>query len=200
MTIKGVTLRACACEADAAALFAAGNGARHVGATKMNAESSRSHLLFALQLAVHSRTTKKTAYGKLTLIDLAGSERVGKTGATEERLREAQSINKSLSALGNVIAALSSGAAWVPYRDHKLTQLLQDSLGGNAKTLMFVNVSPSGYNLDETTVREGGGGGGGGGGGEGGREERGKKMGDEGGAEHPPHAAPLPPRGSEAAA
>jgi len=153
VTIKGATLPACATEADAMALFAADNAARHTGATKMNAESSRSHLLFALQLTVVSRASKKTTFGKLSLIDLAGSERVGKTGATEERLKEAQAINKSLSALGNVISALSSGAAWVPYRDHKLTQLLQDSLGGNAKTLMFVNVSPSGYNLDETTVR-----------------------------------------------
>ena len=83
-------------------------------------------------------------------MDLAGSERVSKTDATGERLKEAQAINKSLSALGNVISALSTNEKWVPYRDNKLTQLMSDSLGGNAKTLMFVNLSPVDYNADET--------------------------------------------------
>ena len=80
----------------------------------------------------------------------SGSERADKTGAQAERLREAQSINKSLSALGDVIAALSEGEKFIPYRNNKLTQLMQDSLGGNAKTLMFVNFSPADYNVDET--------------------------------------------------
>lgn len=80
-----------------------------------------------------------------------GSERADKTGASAERLKEAQNINKSLSALGDVIAALSEGnAKFIPYRNNKLTQLMQDSLGGNAKTLMFVNFSPADYNADET--------------------------------------------------
>ncbi|CAE7933389.1 KIN14E, partial [Symbiodinium sp. KB8] len=91
-----------------------------------------------------------TTHGKLTVVDLAGSERVDKTGAVAERLREAQYINKSLSALGNVISALSEGEKHIPYRDNKLTMLLRDSLGGTAKTLMFVNVSPSEYNGEET--------------------------------------------------
>jgi hypothetical protein len=108
--------------------------------------------VFALTVAAVNRQTRKTAHGKLSLIDLAGSERVSKTGATAERLREAQAINKSLSALGNVISALSAGEAFVPYRDHKLTMLMSDSLGGNAKTLMLVNVSPSAYNAEETTT------------------------------------------------
>jgi hypothetical protein len=69
-----------------------------------------------------------------------------------ERLREAQSINKSLSALGDVISALSEGEKFIPYRNNKLTQLMQDSLGGNAKTLMFVNFSPADYNADETVT------------------------------------------------
>eukprot|EP00741_Cyanophora_paradoxa_P005575 tig00000911_g5405.t1 len=86
----------------------------------------------------------------LSLVDLAGSERVGKTGATAERLKEAQSINKSLSALGDVISALSNNEQFIPYRNHKLTMLMSDSLGGNAKTLMFVNISPADYNVDET--------------------------------------------------
>jgi hypothetical protein len=89
--------------------------------------------------------------GKLSFVDLAGSERVKKSGATGEQLKEAQAINLSLSALGNVISALAGdGQGHVPYRDHKLTMLLSDCLGGSAKTLMFVNASPSDGNLDET--------------------------------------------------
>merc|ERR1712216_240799 len=105
---------------------------------------------FSILVESYNTTTKKTSIGKLSLVDLAGSERAGKTGATAERLREAQSINKSLSALGDVISALSSGASFIPYRNNKLTQLMSDSLGGNAKTLMYVNISPADYNLDET--------------------------------------------------
>ncbi|CAM9915280.1 unnamed protein product, partial [Choristocarpus tenellus] len=99
---------------------------------------------------VFNRTTKKISTGKLSLVDLAGSERADKTGATADRLKEAQSINKSLSALGDVISALSTGEKFIPYRNNKLTQVMQDSLGGNAKTLMFVNISPADYNQEET--------------------------------------------------
>mmetsp|Transcript_16795 Transcript_16795/g.25247 ORF Transcript_16795/g.25247 Transcript_16795/m.25247 type:complete len:1631 (-) Transcript_16795:170-5062(-) len=133
-------------------LFRLGNMERHVGATKMNAESSRSHSIFAVMCESYDSTTKKTVTGKLSLVDLAGSERADKTGASAERLREAQSINKSLSALGDVISALSEGEKFIPYRNNKLTQLMQDSLGGNAKTLMFVNFSPADYNSDETVT------------------------------------------------
>lgn len=131
-------------------LFDKGNKQRHVGATKMNAGSSRSHLIFGVLIENKDLNTKKTSVGKLSLVDLAGSERADKTGATAERLKEAQSINKSLSALGNVISALSTNAKFIPYRDNKLTQVMSDSLGGNAKTLMFVNTSPADYNADET--------------------------------------------------
>ena len=87
------------------------------------------------------------------MVDLAGSERAEKTGGNAERLREGQSINKSLSALGDVMAALCEGGkVFVPYRNNKLTLLRQDSLGGNAKTLMFVNFSPADYNSDETVT------------------------------------------------
>jgi hypothetical protein len=87
---------------------------------------------------------------QLSFVDLAGSERIKKSGSSGSQLKEAQSINKSLSALGDVISALSSGGQHIPYRNHKLTMLMSDSLGGNAKTLMFVNVSPAESNLDES--------------------------------------------------
>lgn len=115
--------------------------------------------MFSLNLSMvesYDTTTKRTTMGKLSLVDLAGSERADKTGASAERLKEAQNINKSLSALGDVIAALSEGnAKFIPYRNNKLTQLMQDSLGGNAKTLMFVNFSPADYNADETVSLSG---------------------------------------------
>jgi hypothetical protein len=79
--------------------------------------------------------------------------RVKKSGSTGEQLKEAQAINKSLSALGDVISALAGEQPHIPYRNHKLTMLMSDSLGGSAKTLMFVNVSPTDGNLDETQVR-----------------------------------------------
>ena len=89
-------------------------------------------------------------FGQLSFVDLAGSERVKKSGSAGKQLKEAQSINKSLSALADVIGALSSDGQHIPYRNHKLTMLMSDSLGGNAKTLMFVNVSPAESNLEET--------------------------------------------------
>lgn len=89
--------------------------------------------------------------GKLNLVDLAGSERQSKTGATGERLREATKINLSLSALGNVISALVDGRSkYIPYRDSKLTRLLQDSLGGNTRTLMIACLSPAESNYEES--------------------------------------------------
>ena len=97
----------------------------------MNAESSRSHLVLSILLEVKNKTTGAVNRGKLSLIDLAGSERAAKTGASQQQLKEANSINKSLSALGDVIAALSSEAAFVPYRNNKLTELMQDRVGNN---------------------------------------------------------------------
>lgn len=90
--------------------------------------------------------------GKLNLVDLAGSERQRKTGAGGERLREAARINQALSSLGNVISALAENSPHVPYRDSKLTRILQDSLGGNSKTIMIANVGPAAYNYDETVT------------------------------------------------
>mmetsp|Transcript_4379 Transcript_4379/g.13249 ORF Transcript_4379/g.13249 Transcript_4379/m.13249 type:complete len:985 (-) Transcript_4379:519-3473(-) len=148
--VKGAVIKEANSADELLNLFDAGNSKRHVGATKMNAESSRSHSIFAILVEVYNHTTRKTSVGKLSLVDLAGSERADKTGATDARLKEAQNINKSLSALGDVISALSNGEKFIPYRNNKLTLVMQDSLGGNAKTLMFVNISPADYNVDET--------------------------------------------------
>ena len=131
--------------------FEEGNNMRHTGSTKMNETSSRSHLIFGIMIDVTNTESNQRTVGKLSLVDLAGSERVGKTEAGGDRLKEGRAINKSLSALGDVISALSSGESHIPYRNNKLTMLMSDSLGGTAKTLMFVNVSPANYNLEETS-------------------------------------------------
>ncbi|XP_070293052.1 uncharacterized protein [Salvelinus sp. IW2-2015] len=132
------------------AMFQQACANRHNAATKMNVESSRSHLIIGIMVESRNLTNGSVSFGKLSLVDLAGSERAAKTGAKDDQLKEANSINKSLSALGDVISALSSDLPHIPYRNSKLTQIMQDSLGGNAKTLMVVNVSPSECNLDET--------------------------------------------------
>ncbi|XP_056129894.1 kinesin-like protein KIF3B [Lampris incognitus] len=131
-----------------------GNQNRSVGATNMNEHSSRSHAIFVItiecsELGVDGENHIRV--GKLNLVDLAGSERQAKTGAQGERLKEATKINLSLSALGNVISALVDGrSTHIPYRDSKLTRLLQDSLGGNARTVMVANIGPASYNVEET--------------------------------------------------
>ncbi|XP_010681111.2 kinesin-like protein KIN-14E isoform X1 [Beta vulgaris subsp. vulgaris] len=127
-----------------------GSEQRHISGTQMNEQSSRSHLILSIVIESTNLQTQSVARGKLSFVDLAGSERVKKSGSAGNQLKEAQSINKSLSALGDVISALSTGGQHIPYRNHKLTMLMSDSLGGNAKTLMFVNVSPAESNLDET--------------------------------------------------
>merc|ERR1719446_2006419 len=116
----------------------------------MNAESSRSHLLLMIKVHIRERSTGRERDGKITIVDLAGSERLAKSGVTGEGQKEAIEINKSLTALGDVMMAITSRAKVVPYRNHKLTQLMQDSLGGSAKTLMFVNISPANSNSEET--------------------------------------------------
>jgi hypothetical protein len=120
-----------------------GSARRRVANTQMNTESSRSHSVFSVVIESTDLQTQTVTKGKLSFVDLAGSERVKKSGATGEQLKEAQAINLSLAALGNVISALATDAPHVPYRDHKLTMLMSDSLGGSAKTLMFVNISPA---------------------------------------------------------
>ncbi|XP_049824804.1 osmotic avoidance abnormal protein 3 isoform X2 [Aethina tumida] len=130
-----------------------GSKNRMIGATLMNQNSSRSHSIFTISIEQLSNVNNNESIrkGKLNLVDLAGSERQTKTGATGERLKEATKINLSLSALGNVISALVDGKAkHIPYRDSKLTRLLQDSLGGNTKTLMIACISPSDRDYIET--------------------------------------------------
>ena len=107
-------------------IFAKGSSRRTTASTQMNAESSRSHLICSLTLKLTSKRTGKESVGKLTLVDLAGSERNDKSGAVGEALKEAQSINKSLSALGDVIAALTTNSQHIPYRNHPLTMLMSD--------------------------------------------------------------------------
>ncbi|KAL8910721.1 MAG: hypothetical protein Q9171_004014 [Xanthocarpia ochracea] len=125
---------------------------RSVAATKANERSSRSHSVFILKLTGENSTTGEKSEGTLNLVDLAGSERLSHSQAAGERLKETQSINKSLSCLGDVIGALGQGkdGGHVPYRNSKLTYLLQFSLGGNSKTLMFVMISPLQAHLNET--------------------------------------------------
>ncbi|XP_059939235.1 kinesin-like protein KIFC3 isoform X2 [Mesoplodon densirostris] len=131
-------------------VFEFGHTNRTTEFTNLNEHSSRSHALLIVTVHGVDGSTGLRTTGKLNLVDLAGSERVGKSGAEGSRLREAQHINKSLSALGDVIAALRSRQGHVPFRNSKLTYLLQDSLSGDSKTLMVVQVSPVEKNTSET--------------------------------------------------
>jgi kinesin family protein C2/C3 len=148
--IEGLTEEEVQTEDDVIRLMLLGHKNRAVGRTDMNAHSSRSHSLLTVTVQGHNFTAGITYIGKLHLIDLAGSERVSKSGATGDRLKEAQAINKSLSALGNVLQKLQQKGQHVPFRDSKLTYLLSDSLGGNSKCMMFINISPSSMDVDET--------------------------------------------------
>ncbi|OMJ68334.1 hypothetical protein SteCoe_34253 [Stentor coeruleus] len=132
-------------------LMKTGSDNREVAYTNMNAVSSRSHSLFIITISQTNSKDHSAKIGKLFLVDLAGSEKVGKTGAAGLRLEEAKHINKSLTALGQVIYSLTDGkSTHIPYRDSKLTRVLQDSLGGNSKTSLIVTCSPSPYNESET--------------------------------------------------
>lgn len=117
----------------------------------MNEHSSRSHSVFLINVKQENLENQKKLSGKLYLVDLAGSEKVSKTGAEGSVLDEAKNINKSLSALGNVISALADGnKSHIPYRDSKLTRILQESLGGNARTTIVICCSPASFNESET--------------------------------------------------
>ncbi|XP_068623209.1 kinesin-like protein Klp68D isoform X2 [Battus philenor] len=148
--IPEMTSVVCKSAADMVRAMRAGNRHRAAGRTDMNEHSSRSHAVFLVTVESAHRTTKRIRVGKLNLVDLAGSERQRKTGASADRLREASRINQALSSLGNVISALAENSPHVPYRDSKLTRILQDSLGGNSKTIMIATIGPAAYNYDET--------------------------------------------------
>ena len=128
-----------------------GQRSRVTASTNMNLESSRSHSIFLVTINQKDVNTGSQKSGMLYLVDLAGSEKVGKTGASGQTLEEAKKINKSLSALGMVINSLTDGkSTHIPYRDSKLTRILQESLGGNSRTTLIINCSPSSYNDAET--------------------------------------------------
>ncbi|CAD6201612.1 unnamed protein product [Miscanthus lutarioriparius] len=127
-----------------------GSNARAVGSNNVNEHSSRSHCMLCIMVRAKNLLTGECTSSKLWLVDLAGSERLAKTDVQGERLKEAQNINRSLSALGDVISALATKSSHIPYRNSKLTHLLQDSLGGDSKALMFVQISPSDNDVSET--------------------------------------------------
>ncbi|XP_059442530.1 kinesin-like protein KIN-14Q isoform X4 [Corylus avellana] len=127
-----------------------GSNARVVGSTNANEHSSRSHCIHCVMVKGENLLNGECTRSKLWLVDLAGSERVTKTEVQGERLKETQNINRSLSALGDVISALATKSAHIPFRNSKLTHLLQDSLGGDSKALMFVQISPNENDLSET--------------------------------------------------
>ncbi|XP_044260406.1 osmotic avoidance abnormal protein 3 isoform X3 [Tribolium madens] len=153
VTVPGLTSHPVHNAAECEHFLSLGSKNRIIGATLMNQNSSRSHSIFTISIEQITNVNNNESFkkGKLNLVDLAGSERQAKTGATGDRLKEATKINLSLSALGNVISALVDGKAkHIPYRDSKLTRLLQDSLGGNTRTLMIACISPSSRDYVET--------------------------------------------------
>ncbi|XP_042057095.1 kinesin-like protein KIN-14S isoform X1 [Salvia splendens] len=131
-------------------LLKSGSQVRSVGSTNANEFSSRSHCLLRVAVVGENIINGQRTRSHLWLVDLAGSERVGRIEVEGERLKESQFINKSLAALGDVISALASKSSHVPYRNSKLTHMLQSSLGGDCKTLMFVQISPNSADLGET--------------------------------------------------
>lgn len=136
--------------AEMMAVMQTGAASRSVAATRMNERSSRSHSIFIVHIDQKDVETGTRRSGKLHFVDLAGSEKVGKTNVSGQQLEEAKMINKSLSALGMVINALTERQSFVPYRDSKLTRLLQESLGGNSQTTLVIACSMSSYNDVET--------------------------------------------------
>ncbi|ELV11199.1 chromosome-associated kinesin KIF4A [Tupaia chinensis] len=151
--IVGLTEKTVLVALDTISCLEQGNNARTVASTAMNSQSSRSHAIFTVSIEHRKKCDKNSSFrSKLHLVDLAGSERQKKTKAEGDRLREGININRGLLCLGNVISALGDDKkrGFVPYRDSKLTRLLQDSLGGNSHTLMIACVSPADSNLEET--------------------------------------------------
>ncbi len=153
VTIRGAQQRECTKEAEALALLFEGNTNRQTAEHSLNAQSSRSHAVFTLHVHSRSRVESESAsiVSKFHCIDLAGSERLSKTGSEGKVAKEAQFINKSLTFLEQVVMALGTASrSHVPFRQSKLTNLLKDSLGGNSKTTMIANIWPEETNIEET--------------------------------------------------
>jgi len=150
VNVPGVILQNVSNVEDVLDFMDIGQKNRVIGATAMNERSSRSHSVFTIRVSSVSRLNGCETSACLNLIDLAGSERVSRSESTGERLKEAQHINKSLSALGDVVAALASKQKHIPYRNSKLTHLLADSLNGSAKVLMLSHIAPEKDNCSET--------------------------------------------------
>ncbi|KAM7326014.1 hypothetical protein ACRRTK_014492 [Alexandromys fortis] len=151
--LVGLTEKTVLVASDTVDCLEQGHNSRTVASTAMNSQSSRSHAIFTISIEQRKKNDKNSGFrSKLHLVDLAGSERQKKTKAEGDRLREGININRGLLCLGNVISALGDDkkGSFVPYRDSKLTRLLQDSLGGNSHTLMIACVSPADSNLEET--------------------------------------------------
>lgn len=148
--MAGASRVAIADEAGVAALLQRAAANRAVESTAMNSASSRSHSVFMLYITGRHAARGEVLQGGLSLVDLAGSERLARSGAEGARARETCAINKSLSALGDVFQALAAKSGHVPYRNSKLTHLLQPCLGGSGKTLMFVNINPEPESAGET--------------------------------------------------
>lgn len=152
VSVENLIERECNNPQELSGLLDDGNKYRTVASTAMNDESSRSHSVLMVKIKSINKETSQELKSKILICDLAGSERLKKSLVSDDMQKEAIEINKSLTALGDVISSLTEGQKQVPYRNHKLTQLMQDALGGSSKTLMFVNCSPAASNYDETMM------------------------------------------------
>ncbi|KAG8297617.1 hypothetical protein J6590_031660 [Homalodisca vitripennis] len=148
--VAGMKVEKILCSEQLFQLLQRGNSNRTQHPTDANAESSRSHAVFQVYVKIQNKVSGEMKISKLSMIDLAGSERGSATGCVGARFKEGSNINKSLLALGNCINNLADGLRHIPYRDSKLTRLLKDSLGGNCHTVMIANVSPSTSSYEDT--------------------------------------------------
>lgn len=148
--VAGLTLNSIKTARELLNMLENGNKNRTQHPTDANAESSRSHAVFQVYVKMRYKTSSQLRIVKLSMIDLAGSERASATGCVGDRFKEGANINRSLLSLGNCINKLADGSSYIPYRDSKLTRLLKDSLGGNCKTVMIANVSPASTSYEDT--------------------------------------------------